>query len=95
MIGSATLVFVCLGLLALTALTVGMAQISLGGWNVVIALGIAVMKALLIATFYMEMKLAYPLQRVAGVIALIWLAILLFGTLDDYLTRSWLFTPGR
>ncbi len=90
-----TLAKVCGTLLVLTAVTIGLAQIPLGPWNLVISLGIAVAKASLIAVFFMELKLAYPLQRVAAGVALLWLAILIFGILDDVLTRGWLPVPGR
>lgn len=90
-----TLVLVCGALLVLTALTIGLAQVPLGPWNLILALGIATAKAVLIAAFFMELKLADPLHRVAAGVALVWLAILIFGTLDDVLTRGWLALPGH
>ena len=70
-------------LLALTLLTVGVAFLDLGPLNLILALGIAISKALLVMLFFMHAG--------AGVI---WLAHLLIFTLSDYLTRSWLPVGG-
>lgn len=50
------LVGVWLGLLALTALTVGAAGLELGAWDLVFALGIASAKAALVALEYMHLR---------------------------------------
>ena len=72
-----------------------MAHVNLHGWNQVVALGIAAAKAALIALFFMELKFASALHRLVGAAAVLWLAILLLGTLDDVLTRGWLPVPGK
>jgi cytochrome c oxidase subunit IV len=90
-----TLLVVDMALLVLALLTIGIAQINLHGWNQVVALGIAVSKAVLIALFFMELKFASGLHRLVGIAALMWLLILLLGTLDDVLTRGWLPVPGK
>jgi cytochrome c oxidase subunit III len=54
------------------------------------ALGVAAVAAVLIAAFPMRLRLSPPLTRIVGLAALVWLAILLLGTLDDVLTRGWL-----
>jgi len=90
-----TLLIVDMALLVLALLTIGIAQVNLHGWNQVVALGIAVCKAILIALFFMELKSASPLHRLVGLAAIMWLLILLLGTLDDVLTRGWLPTPGK
>jgi cytochrome c oxidase subunit 3 len=55
-----------------------------------VALGLAAVGAILIAVFPMRLRISPPLTRIVGVAALVWLAILLLGTLDDILTRGWL-----
>jgi cytochrome c oxidase subunit IV len=82
---------VCVVLLALTGLTVGLSQVDLRGWNSPIALTIAAVQATLIALFLMHLRTSEPLARIVGVAALVWLGILLLGTLDDVVTRGW---PG-
>jgi cytochrome c oxidase subunit 4 len=82
-------------LLLLLASTLVLAGVNLGMWNTPIALGIAATKAILIAWFFMELRDAFPLPRLAAAVALLWLSILLLGALDDLLTRGWLTTPGH
>ena len=88
-------VLVAVVLLLLLAATVLLARVDLGVWHTPVALGIAATKATLIAWFFMELREAQSLSRLAAVVALIWLSILLLGTLDDYLTRGWLPVPGH
>ena len=82
-------------LVALALLTVGLAHIDLRGWNPTVALVIAGIKALLIALYFMELRLAGPLPRLVGAAAVVWLGFLMVGTLDDLLTRGWLPAPGK
>lgn len=90
-----TYLVVTVVLLVLAGSTVGLATVHLGIWNTPIALGIAAIKALLIAVFFMELRDSFPLPRLAAVVALIWLTILIGFTMDDVLTRAWLPTPGK
>ena len=79
-----------LGLLVLTATTVGAAFVNLGAFNPVIALVIATIKATLVVLFFMHVKGAS--ERLTGVVVasgFFFLAILLTLSLADYLTRSW------
>jgi cytochrome c oxidase subunit 3 len=55
-----------------------------------VVLGLAAVGAVLIAVFPMRLRVSPPLTRIVGVAALVWLALLLLGTLDDVLTRGWL-----
>ncbi|MGE3269995.1 MAG: cytochrome C oxidase subunit IV family protein [Chloroflexota bacterium] len=82
-------------LLLLTALTIGVAFLPLGAWHAPVALGIAVAKALLIAVIFMHLRYSSPTTRLVAVAGLLWLAILLSGTLDDVVTRGWLAVPGK
>jgi cytochrome c oxidase subunit 4 len=82
-------------LLLLTGATIGLAQVDLRGWNGLLALVIAAAKAVLIGLFFMHLRWSLAITRLAGVAALLWLAILIVGTLDDVLTRGWLPAPGK
>ena len=82
-------------LILLTGATVGLAYMDLGPLHLPVALGIAIIKAALIVTVFMELKFAAPTERLAAVAALFWLGILIAGTLDDYFTRGWLTTAGK
>jgi len=54
-----------------------------------VALGIASGKALLIALYFMHVRWEKGILRLAAAGGLLWLALLLLGTLDDYATRGW------
>jgi cytochrome c oxidase subunit 4 len=89
------LIVVGVALLGLTVSTLLLARVNLGGWNLVVALGIAGAKALLIALFFMHLRFSAGLTRLVLVGGLLWLGILLVGTADDYLTRHWAAIPGK
>jgi cytochrome c oxidase subunit 4 len=79
-----------IGLLVLTATTVGAAFVNLGAFNPVIALLIATIKATLVVLFFMHVKGAS--EKLTGVVVVsgfFFLAILLTLSMADYLTRSW------
>jgi cytochrome c oxidase subunit 4 len=81
-------------LMALTAVTVWASMADFGALSVVVALAIAVAKALLVALIFMHVRHSRPLTRVVVVGGLLWLVILLALTLSDYLTRGWLPQPA-
>ena len=74
-------------LLALLALTWGLAYVNLGHFNVVVGLAVALTKAVLIALFFMHLRGARGLLFVAALSGLVWLMILLGFALSDYATR--------
>jgi cytochrome c oxidase subunit 4 len=80
-------------LLAMTALTTGMAYVDLGKWNTVVALVIACCKATLVVLFFMHWKWSTHLVRVVIVSALLWLAILISLTCTDFFSRHWTPVP--
>ena len=80
-------------LMALTLITVWVSGIDLGPLNTVVALAIAGFKAVLVVLFFMHVKYATRLTKVAVVGGIYWLMILLALTLSDYLTR-WRGTYG-
>jgi cytochrome c oxidase subunit 4 len=81
-------------LLVLTLLTVGVAYADLGPLNLVLALGIAICKALLVMLFFMHLRYSRHLTWLVAGAGVIWLAHLLVFTLSDYLTRGWLPVGG-
>jgi len=81
-------------LLGLTFLTVGVAFLDLGLLNTIIALTIAVGKALLVLLFFMHLRYSSGLIWIVCGAGFFWLLLLLTITLSDYLTRSWLPVAG-
>jgi len=77
-----------LGLLALLALTVTLAYVSLGAFNVVVALGIGATKAAMVAAIFMELRHRGARTMVFATAGLFWLAILLWLGSMDFLTRT-------
>ena len=71
-----------------TLLTVMAAFYNLGPWNIVVALGIATMKATLVVLFFMHAKYSPGRTKVVIIAAIFWLAIMLVLTITDYETRS-------
>lgn len=63
-------------LVLLTALTVTAARMDLGSWNVVVALGIAALKASIVALFFMHLKYENKFQLVV-LVGSIFFAVLL------------------
>jgi cytochrome c oxidase subunit 4 len=76
------------GLLTLTLLTTLLGLVDMGPFNTVVALAIAVMKASLIAMFFMHTLNESPLVRVVMAGGIIWFLILISLTMSDYLTRG-------
>jgi len=81
-------------LIVLTATTTTISFLDLGPWNTVAALGIAFVKATLVALFFMHVKYSPRLTQIVVAGGLFWLAILIALTLSDFLTRGWLRLPS-
>jgi cytochrome c oxidase subunit IV len=82
-------------LLVLTFITIQVASIDLGPLNTIVALTIAVCKALLVALYFMHVRYSSQLTWVVAGGGLFWLGILIILTMSDYLTRGWLALPGK
>jgi cytochrome c oxidase subunit 4 len=82
-------------LMFLLALTVGVAYLDLGPLGLVIAMTIATIKAALIILYFMHVRFSSPLTWIFSGAAFFWLAIFIFLTLNDYLTRGVLGIPGK
>ena len=82
-------------LIACTILTTEVARIDLGPLNAVVALTIAVFKALLVALFFMHLMYTRHRTKIMAAAGILWLVILISLTLGDVLTRSWIpVSPG-
>jgi cytochrome c oxidase subunit IV len=87
------LIFAILMLLTLATTAIGM--IDLGRLNVVVALVIATIKALLVVLFFMHIYWSSKLNKLVVVSGVVWLALLLWLTLTDVFSRGWLPFPGK
>ena len=76
-----------LSLMLGTFLTVVAAFHNFGQWNIVIALGIASIKATLVVLFFMHARYSPRRTHLVIICAVFWLAIMLALTLSDYTTR--------
>jgi cytochrome c oxidase subunit 4 len=89
-----TYTIIYIALLALTALTVYIATyVDTGKWEVVVALGIASVKTILVALIFMHMYDSEPLVWLSGGAGILFLAIMISIMLLDVSTRDWV--PGR
>lgn len=75
-------------LMFLTAATVIVANFDLGWANDVVALTIAVVKALLVLIFFMHLRYSTRLTILTALAGFFWLGILIVLTLNDYFTRG-------
>ena len=87
------LIFVLL--LVLTGVTIRVAFMDMGRGNTILALTIAMLKALLVVLYFMHVRYSPHLTRLVVVGGLFWLLILIGITLSDYLSRGWLPFPGK
>ena len=80
-------------LMICTVLTVVAAEVDLnqyfGGLNVIVALTIAVFKASLVVLFFMHGKYSPKRTQMVIIASVFWLAVMLFMTMSDYVTRLW------
>jgi len=82
-------------LLLLTLSTAGIAFIDLGGeLNSIVALTIAIAKALLVILFFMHVRYSSRLTWLFVGAGFFWLLILLTLTMTDPLSRGWLSPTG-
>ena len=82
-----TYIIVWIALLILTVLTWGVSYINLGMGNVAVALLIASLKAALVALFFMHLRYENRLVWAFALVPLLFLALIIFGTLADTLSR--------
>jgi cytochrome c oxidase subunit 4 len=92
---SPTYLLVGLALIVMAAVSILSSLVNLGGFNPFINAALALASAYLIVTYFMRLRVSPPLLSLVAAAGLLWLGILLAGTLDDYLTRGWLPFPGK
>lgn len=80
-------------LFALTGLTVWVAFQDFGVFNNVVALSIAVLKALLVVMFFMHLKYSARILWLYAGAGAVWFLIMISLLLSDYRTREWLPRP--
>ena len=76
-------------LMILTVATYLVAKVDLGRFNAIVALTIAVIKALLVVLYFMHLRYSSRLTWVFVGAGFFWLLILIVLTLSDYMTRGW------
>src|SRR5262245_30470794 len=77
-------------LIVLTLTTVLIASnLRLGVWEIPVALGIATVKTVLVALYFMHLLQASRLMQVVAVTGVAFLGLLLAITMADYGTRGW------
>lgn len=87
------LYLIILGALVIgTCLTWAIAFRDLGIWNPIVALTIAVIKAVLVILFFMHVYYSTKLTKLTVAAGFFWLLIMITMSLSDYLTRT--FLPG-
>ena len=89
-------VLIFVALIVLTFVTVWVAEIDLGAANDVVALTIAVTKALLVMIFFMHLRHSTRLTVLTALAGFFWLAILILITMSDYVSRGVILpVPGK
>lgn len=81
-------------LMGLLLLTVFLAQQNFGQLNTWIGLLIALIKAVLVAMVFMNLRQSDGMHRVFAISGLFFLGILFSLALADYFSRGWLLMPG-
>jgi len=79
---------VAAALLVLTVITVSVSFVNLGGWNAVVAVGIATVKALIVAFFFMHLLYDKKINLFIFSVALIMVGIFIILTMFDTLRRA-------
>ncbi len=90
-----TLSFAFVALWALLLGTTLIGFIDLGNFNIVVAIAIAAVQALLIAGFFMQALYEAKIIHILLVAGIVWFLIMETLTLGDYMTRGWLPFPGK
>jgi len=80
---------IILTLMTLTVATWLIAFVNLGIFNPVVALTIAVIKAVLVILFFMHVRYSSKLTMVTVGAGFFWLLIMITLSLSDYLSRYW------
>lgn len=74
-------------LFVLMFLTVAMAYVDLGPFNIYVALTIAIVKAVLVVLYFMHVRYNTKITWVFAGAGFLWLIIMFALTMSDYITR--------
>ena len=80
---------ILLALMAMTALTTGIAFVNLGVFSPIVAIGIACIKATLVILFFMHIKYSSRLMMLTVAAGFFTFLVLITMTLSDYMSRAW------
>jgi cytochrome c oxidase subunit 4 len=80
---------VFLALCVLTVVTVWVTGHDFGPFNLIVALAVAITKATLVVLYFMHARYSPKLTGIVIASSLVFLAILVFLILTDYLSRPW------
>lgn len=80
-------------LMVLLVMTVSVAYIHLGKLNLIAALTIAVIKAVLIILYFMHVRYSPRLIWIFVGAGFFWLGIMFALSMGDFMTRAWLSVP--
>ena len=83
-----TYLVIFIALLILTATTAWISFLDMGRLNAVVALIIALIKALLVALYFMHVRYSSRLTSIVLMAGFFWLGIMLVLTMSDYLSRG-------
>ena len=78
-----------IALMVLLVATVGAAFVNLGPFNIVVAMVIAVTKAILVIVFFMHVRYSEKLIWLYAALGFLWMTYLLVGVFGDVMTRNW------
>lgn len=84
-----------IALILLLGATFALAHVELGTLNTPVGLVIAGVKALLVALFFMRLRMSDGVHRIFALAGVFWLGILLTLALSDALSRNWFALPGH
>jgi cytochrome c oxidase subunit 4 len=75
-------------LLIMTAITVGASYLELGDFNVIVALAIACIKAVLVILFFMHVKYSSRLTKLTVAAGFFTFFVLITMSMTDYISRA-------
>ena len=87
--GPKVYVIIWLALMICTAITVGAAFLELGIFNPIVALAIAVFKAVIVVLFFMHIRYSSKLVKFTVAAGFFTFLVLITMTLSDYMSRAW------
>jgi cytochrome c oxidase subunit 4 len=88
-----TYIFVFVALLVGTGLTVFAAEVDLGWANNIVAMTIAVTKALLVLYFFMELRHSTRMTAITAIAGFFWLVLMISAIMMDYWSRHAIVLP--